>query len=79
MRKYQIKDVACGCYHTLALSVENNVYAFGRNSHGQLGNDSTKNTAEPFEIDLQLDSDYPSSDDDDDSFDNEYYSHLFEV
>ena len=34
MKKFQIKQVQCGCYHTLAISVENNIYTFGRNSHG---------------------------------------------
>jgi len=77
-KKFQIKDVACGCYHTLALSLQNNVYAFGRNSHGQLGNNTTKNAAEPIEIDLHIDSEYLSSDDED-SFDREYYGHLLEV
>jgi RCC1 and BTB domain-containing protein len=33
----RIIGVACGCYHSLALSDEGKVYPFGRNNHGQLG------------------------------------------
>ena len=31
---FKIKDVTCGCYHTIAVSVTNKIYSFGRNSHG---------------------------------------------
>jgi RCC1 and BTB domain-containing protein len=50
LKKYQIKQVECGCYHTIAISIENNIYTFGRNSHGQLGDGTTTNTSEPNEI-----------------------------
>lgn len=52
-KKFLIKDVVCGCYHTVALSIENNIYTFGRNSHGQLGNSTTRNSSGPIEIRLQ--------------------------
>ena len=35
--KQKILQVACGGSHTLILNQENDVYAFGNNSHGQLG------------------------------------------
>ena len=36
----EIIDISWGCYHTLALSSDFKVYSFGRNCHGQLGNNS---------------------------------------
>ncbi|CAN0414947.1 unnamed protein product [Laminaria digitata] len=32
-----IKQLACGYYHTVALSKSGEVFAFGRNDYGQLG------------------------------------------
>jgi len=32
-----IKEIACGYYHTLVLSENGEVFAFGRNDKGQLG------------------------------------------
>ena len=34
----EVIDIACGCYHSLALTYDYKVYTFGRNCHGQLGN-----------------------------------------
>ena len=53
-KKYLIKAVECGCYHTVAISVLNNIYSFGRNSHGQLSNGTTNNSSEPYEISISL-------------------------
>lgn len=50
LKKYQIKHVECGCYHTVAISIENNIYTFGRNSHGQLADGTTFNSPDPNEI-----------------------------
>ncbi|DAZ94789.1 TPA: hypothetical protein N0F65_002402 [Lagenidium giganteum] len=45
--KVRVADVACGCYHTLALSEEGRVYPFGRNNHGQLGLNSQVDCCSP--------------------------------
>ncbi|KAL3671548.1 hypothetical protein V7S43_003465 [Phytophthora oleae] len=37
LSRTRITQVACGCYHTLALSDDGKVFPFGRNNHGQLG------------------------------------------
>ena len=50
MKELEIEDiaqVACGCYHTMALSGKGQVYSFGRNSHGQLGDGSTNQSSVP--------------------------------
>ena len=36
-KKVHIIKIACGCYHSIALSENGNVYTFGRGNHGQLG------------------------------------------
>ncbi|CAI2364429.1 unnamed protein product [Moneuplotes crassus] len=36
----EVIDIACGCYHSLALTYDYKVYTFGRNCHGQLGNNT---------------------------------------
>lgn len=33
-KKVQITKIACGCYHSIALSENGNVYTFGRGNHG---------------------------------------------
>jgi len=54
----EVVKVACGCYHTLVLTSEGKLYAFGRNSHGQLGlGDETTNNhhqTKPIEVKLNL-------------------------
>jgi alpha-tubulin suppressor-like RCC1 family protein len=37
----KIVDIAAGAYHTLAVSVDGDVYAWGDNTYHQLGNCST--------------------------------------
>jgi len=34
---FKVKMVACGGYHTMIISDDGNLYAFGRNNYGQLG------------------------------------------
>lgn len=46
-----ITQVACGGYHSLALSAAGPVYAWGRNTFGQLGIGSTAQLAAPASID----------------------------
>ena len=36
----KIKDIQCGCYHNLALSVDGNIYGWGENYDGQCGFDT---------------------------------------
>ncbi|KAH9084855.1 hypothetical protein Ae201684P_002092 [Aphanomyces euteiches] len=47
LNAFTIVDVACGCYHTLALSDLGRVYPFGRNNHGQLGTDNLLDSSFP--------------------------------
>ncbi|OQR87784.1 RCC1 and BTB domain-containing protein [Achlya hypogyna] len=47
---FTIVDVACGCYHTLALRDNGVVYPFGRNNHGQLGTDNNVDSTLPTHI-----------------------------
>ena len=37
LSSYRFKDIACGYYHTLALTEHGEVFVFGRNDKGQLG------------------------------------------
>eukprot|EP00347_Sterkiella_histriomuscorum_P015743 403355850 len=46
----EIVSVACGCYHTLALGYAGQLFSFGRNSHGQLGDGTTNNSCKPLLI-----------------------------
>ena len=36
-KRVQVVKIACGCYHSIALSENGSVYTFGRGNHGQLG------------------------------------------
>jgi alpha-tubulin suppressor-like RCC1 family protein len=38
-----IEKIICGIYHSLLLSSDGNIYAFGRNEYGELGNQKEKN------------------------------------
>ena len=46
------KQVACGYWHSLALCSDGNVYAWGENNNGQLGNGTTTNSDLPVKVDL---------------------------
>ena len=45
-----IKKVVCGQYHSLLLSTEGDIYAFGCNQFGQIGNGNKMNQNYPFKI-----------------------------
>ncbi|MCL1808698.1 MAG: S8 family serine peptidase [Clostridiales bacterium] len=45
-----IADIAAGAYHSLALSTEGVVYAWGRNDSGQLGDGTCDDTEYPVEV-----------------------------
>ncbi|OQR94090.1 RCC1 and BTB domain-containing protein [Thraustotheca clavata] len=47
LNDFTIVDIACGCYHTLALRDTGIVYPFGRNNHGQLGTDNNIDSSIP--------------------------------
>ncbi|ETN13531.1 hypothetical protein PPTG_08323 [Phytophthora nicotianae INRA-310] len=47
LSRMRITQVACGCYHTLALSGDGKVFPFGRNNHGQLGLETTVDCLSP--------------------------------
>ncbi|EQC40927.1 hypothetical protein SDRG_01992 [Saprolegnia diclina VS20] len=55
LSEFTIVDVACGCYHTLALRDNGVVYPFGRNNHGQLGTDNNVDAALPTYIEALRD------------------------
>eukprot|EP00742_Colponemidia_sp_Colp-10_P003198 GILJ01003407.1.p1 GENE.GILJ01003407.1~~GILJ01003407.1.p1 ORF type:complete len:594 (-),score=58.29 GILJ01003407.1:163-1944(-) len=42
-----IVKVACGCYHTIALTEAGDIYTFGRGNHGQLGHGNTTDYKAP--------------------------------
>ncbi|MFZ5948284.1 MAG: T9SS type A sorting domain-containing protein [Stygiobacter sp.] len=42
-----IKQIACGDYHTIALTIDGQVYSWGRNDYGQLGNSNQQNSNVP--------------------------------
>ncbi len=41
------KQVDCGAYHTAAIKTDGTLWAWGRNSHGQLGDNTTTNRLTP--------------------------------
>uniref|UniRef100_A0A8C1NU74 Regulator of chromosome condensation (RCC1) and BTB (POZ) domain containing protein 2 n=1 Tax=Cyprinus carpio TaxID=7962 RepID=A0A8C1NU74_CYPCA len=43
----KVKEVACGSHHTIALTTEGEVYAWGYNNSGQVGSGSTANQPTP--------------------------------
>ncbi|CAD8176556.1 unnamed protein product [Paramecium pentaurelia] len=45
-----ITKIACGLYHSLALTVDGNVLSWGFNKHGQLGNGMTISSIQPQQI-----------------------------
>lgn len=52
MTEYEpFKDISAGNFFTLALSKDGTIFAWGENSHGQLGNNSINNKDEPVIID----------------------------
>lgn len=55
-----IYRVAAGDYHSLAISINGRVFAWGKNSYGQLGNGNANDSARPVEIT----NNFPLNDDD---------------
>ncbi|XP_014678368.1 PREDICTED: RCC1 and BTB domain-containing protein 1-like [Priapulus caudatus] len=45
-----ITQVACGSHHSLVLTQEGEVYAWGQNNCGQVGSGSTANQPTPFKV-----------------------------
>ena len=50
----QFKEIEVGGYHVLALDNNNNLWAWGRNENGQLGNGTTANKARPSKIETDI-------------------------
>lgn len=48
-----LADVKTGFGHVVALTTQGEVYAWGRNNRGQVGNGNRKNTIQPFKLPLQ--------------------------
>jgi hypothetical protein len=44
------KAAACGSSHTIALDCDGNIWMFGNNNNGQLGNSTTNNCSSPVQI-----------------------------
>ncbi|KAL8593917.1 hypothetical protein ACOMHN_032338 [Nucella lapillus] len=44
---HEVKSVACGSHHSMALTAEGEVYAWGQNNCGQVGNGTTANQPTP--------------------------------
>ncbi|XP_020867943.1 ultraviolet-B receptor UVR8 isoform X2 [Arabidopsis lyrata subsp. lyrata] len=51
----RITQIACGGYHSLALTKEGKVLSWGHGGHGQLGNSSLRNQKIPTEIEALAD------------------------
>ena len=50
----QFKEMAVGFYHILALDKDNNLWAWGDNEYGQLGDETTTNKASPTKIETGI-------------------------
>ena len=50
LEDHRIVRIACGGYHTLALTQENLLFAFGSNVSGECGHVEAKNLARPLRI-----------------------------
>jgi hypothetical protein len=50
LRTENIIDICCGFEHTLAITTSGQVYAWGRNDWGQIGNQSYKNQLTPIRV-----------------------------
>ena len=48
-----IEKISCGSKHSLLLSSDGNIYAFGRNYSGELGNQKEKNESSPQRIKIE--------------------------
>ena len=46
-----IKQISSGAYHTCVVASDDNVYCWGENMKGQLGNNSTANSSVPVKVD----------------------------
>ncbi|CAN8252045.1 unnamed protein product [Cochlearia groenlandica] len=55
LESVRITQIACGGYHTLALTEEGKVLSWGHGGHGQLGNSSLRNQKIPTEIEALAD------------------------
>lgn len=48
----RVTKLACGGYHTLVLTSEDELFAFGANSYGELGLGDTKESSRPRRAEL---------------------------
>uniref|UniRef100_A0A8D3DKR5 BTB domain-containing protein n=1 Tax=Scophthalmus maximus TaxID=52904 RepID=A0A8D3DKR5_SCOMX len=50
LRNKKVKEVACGSHHSMALTQDGEVFAWGYNNHGQIGTGSTANQPFPKKV-----------------------------
>ena len=50
LNNFVVVKVACGYAHTLALTDEGHLYAWGANSYGQLGTGNKSNSSSPLRV-----------------------------
>ena len=43
----EIRRIECGCYHSMCVDINDNLWIFGYNEHGQLGLGDTKDRNKP--------------------------------
>ncbi|KAL9647319.1 hypothetical protein ABK040_011686 [Willaertia magna] len=49
-QQYNISKISCGAFHTIVLTSDNELFAFGRNHYGQLGIGDQRNRSYPTKI-----------------------------
>jgi alpha-tubulin suppressor-like RCC1 family protein len=50
MPSLTVKQLSVGCYHTCVIASDDKAYCWGRNSNGQLGNNSTTDSSIPVAV-----------------------------
>lgn len=51
----RVTDIACGTYHSLALTNAGEVFSWGHNNCGQIGNGNTNNQLSPIRLNFSDD------------------------
>ena len=51
LQREQVKQVACGAFHTLVVNNKGRMFAFGGGLYGKLGHGNTQNCTTPLVVD----------------------------